>query len=189
MFWNWYTLDACFLSTSWHVTSAGMFAGSCVGVIALVLLLEFLRRLQREYDRLIQRQHCPRDTTAARTSASGSSKHNDRDGAAMCNNGSTDSARIDGIEEGEEDEDPPHSAVPLLGDWGRSLPPLRTYRHVPTPSQQAVRAGIYTAQFSVAYIVMLLAMYYNGFVIICIFVGAFVGFFVFARDVAGVTDM
>ena len=186
MFWNWYTLDACFLSTTWHVTSAGMFAGSCVSVIALVLLLEFLRRLQREYDRLIQ-QDCPRDTTAARTSASDTSKHNGRDGTAVCN-GSTNSARTNDIE-GEEEEEPPHSAVPLLGDWGRSLPPLRTYRHVPTPSQQAVRAGLYTAQFSVAYIVMLLAMYYNGFVIICIFVGAFVGFFVFARDVAGVTDM
>ena len=53
-------------------------------------------------------------------------------------------------------------------------------------SEQVVRAGLYTAQFSVAYLIMLLAMYYNGYVIICIFVGAFVGFFVFSWDAAGV---
>ena len=34
-----------------------MFAGSCIGVILLVVSLEFLRRLSREYDRFILRQH------------------------------------------------------------------------------------------------------------------------------------
>jgi copper transporter 1 len=54
---NRYTVDACFLSRSWHVTSNGMFAGSCIGVILLVLALEFLRRLGKEYDRKILREH------------------------------------------------------------------------------------------------------------------------------------
>lgn len=36
-----------FLAESWHVTSKGMFAGSCIGVICLVISLEFLRRIQR----------------------------------------------------------------------------------------------------------------------------------------------
>jgi solute carrier family 31 (copper transporter), member 1 len=53
MLWNWYTVDSCFISSSWHITSAGMFAGSCIGVICLVVLLEFLRRLGKEYDRKI----------------------------------------------------------------------------------------------------------------------------------------
>lgn len=34
-------------------------------------------------------------------------------------------------------------------------------------------------QFAIAYIVMLLAMYYNGYLIICIFIGAFLGNFAF----------
>lgn len=42
-----------FLSSSWHVTSRGMFAGSCIGVICLVIVLEFLRRVAREYDAFI----------------------------------------------------------------------------------------------------------------------------------------
>lgn len=56
MTWNWYTIDACFLSQQWHVTSSGMFAGSCIGVIFLVIALEFVRRAHREYDRFIVRQ-------------------------------------------------------------------------------------------------------------------------------------
>lgn len=53
MYWNWYTIDACFLSESWHITSRGMFAGSCFGVIFLMMALELFRRIQREYDRKI----------------------------------------------------------------------------------------------------------------------------------------
>jgi len=34
-----------------------MFAGSCIGVILLVILLEFLRRLGKEYDRKILHEH------------------------------------------------------------------------------------------------------------------------------------
>ena len=172
MFWNWYTLDACFISRTWHITSAGMFVGFCIGVIGLVLLLEFLRRLQREYDRMIQ-QHAVNDhiaagraSTTSRSARNGSAKNNSTPGG----------------------EDPPHSAVPLLGDWEGSLPPRRP-RHIPTAFQQAVRASIYTLQFAVAYMIMLLAMYYNGYILICIFIGAFIGFFVFSWDASGAASM
>lgn len=55
-------------------------------------------------------------------------------------------------------------------------------RQGPTAGQQAVRALIYMVQFGMAYFVMLLAMYYNGYVIICILVGAFLGHFLFGGD-------
>lgn len=57
MLWNWYTIDSCFLSATWHNTSNGMFAGSCIGVILLVMSLEFLRRTVKEYDRYLIRKH------------------------------------------------------------------------------------------------------------------------------------
>lgn len=165
MFWNWYTLDACFLSTTWHITSKGMFAGSCIGVIALVLLLEFLRRLQREYDRLIQQP--------ATQTAHASSNPKDNLNCKVSSNS------------GASAEDPPHSAVPLLGGyWERSLPLTRS-GHVATVFQQIVRAGLYTLQFCIAYMIMLLAMYYNGYILVCIFIGAFVGFFFFSWDASG----
>lgn len=56
MLWNWYTVDSCFIASSWHVRSSGAFAGSCIGVILLVIALEFIRRTQREYDAYILRQ-------------------------------------------------------------------------------------------------------------------------------------
>ena len=57
MLWNWNTIDACFLASSWHITSSGMFAGSCIGVILLTMSLEFLRRAGKEYDRYLIRKH------------------------------------------------------------------------------------------------------------------------------------
>lgn len=57
MLFNFYTIDSCFLAETWHITSRGMFAGSCIGVILLVMSLEFLRRSVKEYDRYLVRQH------------------------------------------------------------------------------------------------------------------------------------
>lgn len=148
-----------------------MFVGSCIGVIGLVLLLEFLRRLQREYDRRIQRQ-TTNDPKAGRSSRTSKSH----------TNGSASSNSISNV------EDPPHSALPLLGDWERSLPP-RGPGHALTVFQQGIRAGIYMLQFSVAYMIMLLAMYYNGYILVCIFVGAFIGFFIFSWDAFGAASM
>ncbi|KAI0097908.1 Ctr copper transporter [Nemania sp. FL0031] len=49
----------------------------------------------------------------------------------------------------------------------------------PSVLQQAIRALLHTAQFGIAYWLMLLAMYFNGYIIICIIIGAFVGYFIF----------
>lgn len=57
MLWNWNTVDSCFISETWKITSAGMFAGSCIGVILLVMCLEFLRRSVKEFDRFLIRRH------------------------------------------------------------------------------------------------------------------------------------
>jgi solute carrier family 31 (copper transporter), member 1 len=70
MLWNWYTVDSCFISATWHVTSSGMFAGSCIGTILLVMLLEFLRRTVKEYDRFLIRQHEHSAAAVANSAAS-----------------------------------------------------------------------------------------------------------------------
>lgn len=69
MLWNWNTVNACFISSTWHVRSKGGFAGSCIGVIFLVVLLEGLKRLQRGYDRGIvkkQREKLARGNSSTR---------------------------------------------------------------------------------------------------------------------------
>ncbi|KHN94541.1 Ctr copper transporter family protein [Metarhizium album ARSEF 1941] len=53
-------------------------------------------------------------------------------------------------------------------------PPFR-----PNLLQQSIRAFLHLLAFVVAYILMLLAMYYNGYMILCIFLGSFFGAFIF----------
>lgn len=129
MLWNWHTIDACFLTPSWHITNNGMFAATCIGVIllvVLVVLVEFFRRLGKEYDAFILRQF-QRE----------SSKR-----------------YIDGNSFGSQ---------------------LVTFRA--TLLQQSTRAALHAVTFGGAYILMLLAMYFNGYIIICIFIGAAMGKF------------
>ncbi|KAK0657742.1 Ctr copper transporter family-domain-containing protein [Cercophora newfieldiana] len=144
MLWNWNTIDTCFISSSWHVRNAGMFAGSCIGVILLVMLLELLRRTVKEYDRYLLRKDLARQATTA----------------------AGDSANI----------------IPKDG----VIPARVGYK--PTILEQAVRALLHTCQFAVAYFVMLLAMYYNGYIIICIFIGAYLGSFVFQWETFGASS-
>ena len=56
----------------------------------------------------------------------------------------------------------------------------------PTITQQFVRALLRMLQFGAAYFIMLLAMYYNGYIIICILIGASLGAFIFNWDAIGV---
>ena len=178
MFWNWYTVDACFLSPSWRISSHASFLGACIAVIALVVLLEFLRRLQRKYDRYIF--HCAQQQHG-RGIASITAADNNH------NSSRWDFQTIRGFAVNVESA--PNSAVPLLvGLWSKNLsfstpPTMRVFR--PSWPQQAVRGAIYTMQFMVAYMIMLLAMYYNGYILLSIFLGVFVGFCMSSWDTFG----
>ncbi|KAI0839219.1 Ctr copper transporter family-domain-containing protein [Hypoxylon sp. FL0890] len=167
MLWNWNTVDACFLSKSWHIKSTGMFAGSCIGVILLAILLEFLRRSVKEYDRYLIRANAKNDNFVAVT----------RNGMNGTHKGSDQEARGDaGLEEAGTGNS---SAVSPAGA------PIVSTGYRPKIYEQAIRALLHTVQFIVAYFLMLLAMYYNGYFIICIFIGAYIGSFVFQWEKLG----
>lgn len=139
-----------------------MFAASCIGVAALVVLLEGLRRLGRDYDaymvqsfhrRAFQLQHQYIQLPAS--------------GPQDCCGP-------------EADAPPTYPAQTYL-----------TFR--PSPVQQFIRAVIHMVTFGVAYIIMLLAMYFNGYIIISIFLGAGIGKFLcdwtsFRIPIAGIGD-
>lgn len=158
MLWNWYTIDACFLSSSWHITSNGAFAATCIGVMLMVIVLEALRRLGKEYDEHIQRDFAARVALIAN---GGVAVRPAAPGAA----GSSSSTAGDGA-----------AAAGVCPATTEALAP-QTVTFRASPLQQFVRALIHTATFGLAYIVMLLAMYYNGYVIICILIGALLGKF------------
>ncbi|KAG6152623.1 hypothetical protein E4U37_003743 [Claviceps purpurea] len=140
MLWNWYTIDACFLSSSWHITNQAMFAATCIGVILLVMLVELTRRLGREYDAFLLRQF---QREASRRYL--------------------------------DDVDPSGSTSSSSLVRSQSVAVVATFRA--SLLQQLARSVLHAVTFGVAYIVMLLAMYFNGYVIICIFIGAGLGKF------------
>ena len=140
-----------------------------MGLVGLVLLREFLNRIQCKYDRHIlhRSQRALRRTSRQHSTSNTSSVNWDSHDRGSC-------------------DDPPHSAIPLPRDEERNLRPLpRRQGYVPNVSEQAIRAGIHMLQFAVAYMVMLVAMYFNGYFNIYIFIGAFVGFFIFSWDAFG----
>jgi len=133
-----------------------MFAGSCIGVILLVMSLEFLRRLGKEYDRYILRQY-------QRSFSS----------PQCC-------APVLPISPKTKDATPSDTEAASQGSRDVGAPSMGTFR--PNIFQQMIRATMHMLQFSVAYFVMLLAMYYNGYFIICIIIGAWLGAFVFSWE-------
>ncbi|KAF5616304.1 copper transport [Fusarium sp. NRRL 52700] len=134
MLWNWNTIDACFLASSWQIKNQGMMAATCIGVILLVILVEFFRRMGKEYDALLQRGFQRQATT-----------HN--------------------------------VALAAAGCTGAVVPTSQTLTYRASALQQFIRAFIHAVTFAGAYIIMLLAMYFNGYVIISIFIGAGLGKF------------
>lgn len=191
MLWNWNTIDACtsilyihlhrpsprktdklidsigFISKSWRITSHGMFAGSCIGVILLVMALEFLRRLSKEYDRYILQQFKRSIITL------GESQMSQKSTSKLASTTTPDSA----------DE---HNPIPCPANPTNAAT-ISTIPFRPSLIQQSIRALLHMITFAIAYFVMLLAMYYNGYFIICIFIGAYLGAFVFTWESVGVS--
>ncbi|KIH93712.1 solute carrier family 31 (copper transporter), member 1 [Sporothrix brasiliensis 5110] len=156
MLWNWNTVGACFIARSWRITSRGVFAGSCIGVVLLTMSLLMLRRAGREYDRYLVRQH-------RAANGADSSKVGDKPDPSH-----------------QASQASPLSPMVTNTECGPCAPAFR-----PSVLQQMIRSVLFVLQFGVGYFVMLLAMYYNGYFIICILIGAFLGSFVFNWEPIG----
>lgn len=78
----------------------------------------------------------------------------------------------------------PHSTTTKMNGLAYSTAPdsVAQDQYRPSPVEQMVRALLHMLQFAVAYFIMLLAMYFNGYIIICIFIGAFLGSLIFSWE-------
>lgn len=140
-----------------------MFAGSCIGVICLVISLELFRRLCKEYDRYIVRQYQRKIAQEASFSRAQAARE------SCCE------------QEGENTAAKNSKSLSLTpGVCTTEASPALRFR--PTVLQQVIRAFLHMVTFAIAYFIMLLAMYYNGYIIICIFIGAFIGSFIFSWE-------
>jgi copper transporter 1 len=181
-----------------------MFAGSCIGVIFLVIVLEFLRRLGREYDTFIVRRArlrgnhmtppSPRShSTSPLPLQTDVEPQADRDTATVeapghCCNANASTSRRASDDLNTPPNGPKNEATVSAAQTGCDskcerqrcgavLPPYR-----PSLMEHTFRSLLHMLQFAVAYIIMLLAMYFNGYIIICIFIGVFLGAFVFSWE-------
>lgn len=184
-----------FLSSSWHIRSHGMFAGSCIGTILLVLCLEFLRRMGREYDAFILRRARLRQmysmTPAKQAQKKGTASNpNNRDCPCDCPQNDDPITTDPGMQSSNAKLVGSNDVTSVAAEGVKSvdgdvpghrnsdtLPPYR-----PSLVEQVIRALFHMVQFAVAYFIMLLAMYYNGYIIICIFIGAFLGALIFSWE-------
>lgn len=157
MLWNWYTIDSCFIARSWHVKTKGAFAGSCIGVFLMVVAAQWLHRFCRELDNSIKKRHMAR---LQQSSASGDSSSEDIGKSTT----------------------PAHLLAP--NPYVHAISHQWLFRSqgdiVPTFVEHLVRSVLYTIEWGLSYLIMLLFMYYNGYIIISCILGALVGKFVFS---------
>lgn len=154
MLWNWYTVDTCFISKSWHNHSKGAFAGSCIGVFFLVVVSQWLHRFAREYDSAIIQRQSPRIPIFDDSKAE------------------LDSQELPVT----FSQNPAVYAVGHL--W--LFAPITSFNALPL--EHVVRCVLFAVEWGLSYIIMLLFMYYNGYIIICCILGAFVGRLLFTYN-------
>lgn len=133
----------------------------------MVILLEGLRRLSKEYDALILRNHISK----TRQSPSSTS--------VITNGGETEPSNNN-----SSNKEKKISTSALLRRLSTPHATAASFR--PSLLQQGVRALLHMLQFALAYFIMLLAMYFNGYVIISIIIGAYIGAFIFSWQNIGI---
>ncbi|KAI3391815.1 hypothetical protein diail_6777, partial [Diaporthe ilicicola] len=181
MLWNWYTIDSCFLAESWHVTSNGAFAASCIGTVLLVMVLEALRRVGREYDDWVLRGFQARAANV-RLGYSPPPPPPQQRAAAATSSSSSSSSSSNPPKGGATAKVTPASAAwkrlgAGAGAAGASVGTGRAVVFRASPLQQVFRSVIHAVTLGLAYIIMLLVMSYNGYIIICVIIGGGLGKF------------
>ncbi|TFK85538.1 Ctr copper transporter [Polyporus arcularius HHB13444] len=155
MLWNTQIEDTCIVFRSWHISSTTAFVFSCLVVVGLGVLYEYLRVAQREVDRRI----------AARLSAQGKGKA--AAGRAGGSVSGRDSPEIDSEEAGLLT-----GSLVVKGYNGTQLP----------LTARITRASLYGAQVFLSFFLMLVFMTYNAYLILATVVGAALGHFVFSSQ-------
>lgn len=195
MLWNWYTIDTCFIAQSWKNDTKGKFAGSCIGCFALVVAAQWLNRISRQFDVELVREH-KRKYFADYMATSGafdeiSSEISIEELRAITQEPAWKTTLIalqktlshtwyfNFLRRNPDDRiDPIEQAQSCCS----SVPAHDIY---PSFLEHFCRVWIFVLQWGLSYIIMLLFMYYNGYIIISCLIGALVGRFLFNYEPLG----
>ncbi|SNX87450.1 related to CTR3 - high-affinity copper transporter of the plasma membrane [Melanopsichium pennsylvanicum] len=178
MLGNWQTIGTCVLTSSWHVKTEAQFAGTCIGVFLIVFLIETVRRWSREFDRyILERAMIQRRETRRRTQHLKTEMATRLAQADASQDRSTVSQKLEQL-------DTIFFGIPT-GRSGCRQAALDSMRFRPAMWQQLLRSLLYGVQFTGAYLVMLIGMTFNGYILIAIILGGIFGHFFSTWDTLG----
>ncbi|CDS81968.1 related to CTR3-high-affinity copper transporter of the plasma membrane [Sporisorium scitamineum] len=178
MLGNWQTINTCVLTSSWHIKTQAQFAGTCIGVFLIVFLIETVRRWSREFDRwILERAMVQRRETRRRT------QHLKAEMASRLAESEPAQDRLT-LSQRLEHLDSIFFGIPASKSSCRQAA-LDSMRFRPKMWQQLLRSLLYGVQFTGAYLIMLIAMTFNGYIIIAIVLGGIFGHFFSTWDTLG----
>lgn len=193
MLWNWYTIDTCFIARSWRNDTKGKFAGSCIGCFALVVSAQWLNRVSRQFDIELVNRH--QRKYLAKYLASGAEDFSSEvsvDDIGTISQEPAWKTTLVALQKtlahtwyfnflrihATDSTDPVERALSCCS----SVPACDIY---PSFFDHFCRAWIFVLQWGLSYIIMLLFMYYNGYIIISCLIGALIGRFLFNYEPLG----
>ncbi|KAI0970383.1 Ctr copper transporter family-domain-containing protein [Xylaria arbuscula] len=172
MLFTWDTTDLCIVFRQWHVKGSASLVFSLLAIVAICAGYEALREGTRKYELWLSNQEAAHNSGRAR-------------------NNTDLQRREEEEEERYQDNDPNNGrepvaeTTPFLGieriGAGLSSSPPESSSAV---SQRAriLKAILYGVQNFYAFMIMLLFMTYNGWVMIAVAVGAGVGYYAFGSN-------
>ncbi|KAF5264848.1 hypothetical protein FOXYS1_4374 [Fusarium oxysporum] len=172
MLWNWNTIGTCFISKAWYMDSGGKFGITCFGAFMLVMLLEFLARVSREWERHRFARGAP-NSQGPYAPAAGIELAVLQPAAAQPDGIQPVASRpasATGPNNGKDANDANNDANPIPN-------------FCPSFVEHAfINAILHMVQCIITYILILMAVSFNGYIIISMFIGAYVGALCFQRD-------
>lgn len=179
MVWNWDTTDLCVLTPSWRISSpSGLYTS--LAIIALVgVLYEWLRLYIRRLDAQI----------AHSVMGAGKGQHRRRASVLPTSLHHASTGDAAGLARGGRSGSPSRSiasASSKSSGWSRKLGLTST---LPISQRaQARRSILYALSVFISFLLMLVAMSFNGWIIGAIVAGAGMGHYWFNRDLSSLLD-
>ncbi len=164
MFWNLYTVDACFIFESLKIPSKGHFAALCIVVGLLVISIQFRDPVQRYIKSCLAKKLRVRRTESSRKGAE---------------TGRRTEIGANSVE-GPDDNHNPN--IPKSPEPGTVRSDNSNGRGIPfflrANAFHASCALLQTAFYILTYFLMLLSMYYNGWIFVTVTAATFLGQFI-----------
>ncbi|KAF4213811.1 hypothetical protein CNMCM8980_005952 [Aspergillus fumigatiaffinis] len=153
MLFTWSTKDLCIIFSRWHITGPFSLLISLIVIVLLTAGYEGVRQATRKYEAA----HAQRLNAFSTTTATIGNEFADESATANVPSSQT-----------------PNESSPLVAG--------RDNRRAVEQRGKIILAALYAVQVFYSFFIMLLFMTYNGFVMLAVAVGAFVGYLVFGDN-------